>query len=505
MSQQQPQQRQMFMFGPRETDGIVLGLSMSALVALFVSAFLLVRLLSYGVGGVLVGIALVLVTAAAVWVPIADRTAGQWAPIVVLFVVRRALGWHVFRGGPAAELARPIPRQEGVEPMDLPGELAGTEVLTVPTAVGRIGVIKDTKRRTYCAVIKTRGTAFRLMTTQEQDGRLAMWAEVLNSVAYSGGGIVRLQLLDITVPDSGDALAREWATKGLQGNAATASNYETLLDEARPVTQSHENYLVVMLDPRKARRQIKTLGGGDTGACAYLLQRCAQIEDSLANAGVVVEGALPPRALGKVIRCAYEPGARWKLDARGPVTDDSGGAAPAEAGPMAAEDHWSYYRTDDTYHAVYWVSEWPRKPVPGTFLEGLILQSACERTVSITLQPLNPRKAADEVSRSDAAKSANLDVKRRSGFRTSARDAREAESIAAQDAALADGNTLYRFVGLIRISAPSLEELDQACAEIEARANVLQLRRLYGEQDSAFPATLPFARGLRFGVISDLA
>ncbi|MFF2751076.1 SCO6880 family protein [Kitasatospora sp. NPDC058048] len=498
----QQQQRQMYVFGPRQTDGIVLGLTMGNLVALFVAAFILVRLLAYGVGGTLLGVALVVATVAAVWVPIADRTAAEWAPIVVLFLVRRALGWHQFRGGPAAQLA-PQTHEKGVEQMELPGDLAGMQVLTAPTAVGNIGVIKDSKRNRYIAVIQTRGLAFKLLTTSEQDGRLAAWGETLDSIAYAGGGITRLQLLNSTVPDSGDSLSREWAAKGLQGSAATAANYETLLDEARPTSRTHENYIAVMLDPRRARRQIRTLGGGDTGACAHLLQRCASIEDALTAAGVVVEGALPARAIGKLIRCAYNPGARWGLDARGPITDDSGGATPAEAGPMAADEHWAEYRTDDTYHAVYWISEWPRKAVPGTFLEQLILQTNCERTLSITMEPLNPRKAADEIAKSDAAKGANMATKEKTGFRTSARDVRETQSIAAQDTAIADGHALYNFLGLIRISAPTPELLDQACAEVETRAAALKLRRLYGEQDTAFPATLPFARGLRFGLITD--
>ncbi|MFE7194499.1 SCO6880 family protein [Kitasatospora sp. NPDC057541] len=504
MSAQNTPTRRMFEFGPRETDGIVLGLSMGSIVVLGAAAFLMVRMLAYGVAGILIGLVVLLVTVAAVWFPIADRTAAQWAPIAITFFIRTALGWTKYRGGPAVELTPAAPREEGVEPMYLPGELAGTEVLTVPTAVGAIGVVKDTKRRTYVAIIRTRGVAFKLLTLAEQDGRLAMWADTLNAIAYAGDGIVRLQLLDITVPDSGDSLTREWATKGLRGNESTAGAYELLLDEARPVTQTHENYLVVMLDPRKARRQVRNLGGGDDGACAYLLQRCAQIEDQLSAAGISVEGALPPRAIGQVIRTAYEPGARWKLDARGPVTDDSGGAAPSEAGPMAAEAHWGHYRTDDTFHAVYWISEWPRKGVPGTFLEDLILRTNCERTLSITLQPLSPRHAADEVARAETGKAANLDVKKRSGFRMSARDVREADAIAAQDQALAEGHTLYRFLGLLRISAPSEELLDQACGEVETRAHALVLRRLYGEQDVAFPATLPLARGLRHGLVADV-
>lgn len=500
-----PYQRRRYVFGPRETDGIVLGLSMGEILTLFGAAFLMIRLLG-SIGGMVLGLVILLATLAALFVPVADRSIAQWVPIVVAFGVRRALGLTSYRGGPAAALAPAAGRTEGVEPMELPGELAGTQVLTVPTAVGDIGVVKDTRRNSYVAIIRTRGTALRLLTTEEQDGRLALWGEALDSVAYAGGGIIRLQVLDLTVPDSGDALARHWAAQGLNGTAATAANYEELLADIQPQTVAHENYLAVMLDPRKARRQIRNLGGGDKGACAYLLQRCAQIEDSLGNAGVTVEGALPPRAIAQVIRLAYEPGMRWKLDARGPVGPENpqGGASPAEAGPMAAETTFSHYQTDDTYSTVYWISEWPRKEVTADFLEGLILRTKCERTVSILMEPLNPRKAADEISRSSTAKAANESTRQKLGFRQSARDRRESSSIEEADEHLASGHALYNFIGLIRISAPTPELLDQACGEIETSATALQLRRLYGEQDYAFPATLPLCRGLRWGLLSDV-
>ncbi|MFE3557328.1 SCO6880 family protein [Streptomyces sp. NPDC059193] len=498
--------RRRFVFGPRETDGIVLGLGMGELLTLAGAAFILIRLMGQGTGGLLLGLFILASTVAALFVPVKDRTAAQWVPIVAVFAVRRTLGMTHYRGGPAAQLARQAPRTEGVETMELPGELAGTQVLTVPTAVGEIGVVKDRRRSTYVAIIRTRGTAMRLMTSEEQDARLSLWGETLSGIAYAAGGIVRLQVIDQTVPDSGDALARQWASHGLRGTASTAANYEELLDSVRPRTVGHENYLAVMLDPKRARRQIRHLGGGDKGACAYLLQRCAQIEEALSNAGMVVEGALPPRAIAQVIRLAYEPGARWKLDARGPIDPDNpaGGASPSEAGPMAAEEAFGHYQTDDTYHAVYWISEWPRKEVAGDFMEGLILRTACERTVSVIMEPLDPRKAADEISRSSTAKSANEQTRQRWGFRQSARDRREAASVEQHDEDLASGHALYRFMGLIRISAPTLELLDQACGEIETQATALQIRRLYGEQATAFPATLPLCRGLRWGLLSDV-
>lgn len=495
--------RRKFSFGPRETNTVILGLSMGQILSLFAAAFVFTKLMTAGPIGLTVGALIAVVTVALVWIPIGDRTGAEWLPVIAVFSARQALGWTAYRGGPAAVTPSTPgePPRDDVEPLELPGELAGLAILEVPTSEGVVGVVKDRRRGLFTAILATEGSAFSLLTPQEQDDRVAMWGSTLAGLAYAGAGIVRVQLVESTVPDSGDAMARRWHEHGGHGNEATSASYAELLGQAQPVSQGHETYLAVMLDPRKARRQCRNLGGGDKGACAHLLQQVAQLEEQLVLAGVSPQGVLPPRGIAKVIRTGYEPGARWMIDARGPDFRVGGGVAPAEAGPMAAHADWSYYRSDDTFHALYWISEWPRSEVYATFLESLVLRTACERTISVVMEPIPPRKAAAEIARRRTAKEANEGTRRKYGFFTSARERKEADALATADEQLAAGHAWYRFLGLIRISAPTLELLDQACGQIESRAVGLQLRRLYGEQDSAFPATLPLCRGLRFGLI----
>jgi hypothetical protein len=129
----------------------------------------------------------------------------------------------------------------------------------------------------------------------------------------------------------------------------------------------------------------------------------------------------------------------------------------------------------------------------------LILGTACERTLSVVMEPIDPRKAEDDVSRRETTKQTDAGMRHRWGFRATARQRTEHATLTRQDEALASGHALFRFIGLIRISAPTLEALDQACTDIEINARALRLRRLYGEQDIAFAATLPLGRGLRWG------
>ena len=71
--------------------------------------------------------------------------------------------------------------------------------------------------------------------------------------------------------------------------------------------------------------------------------------------------------------------------------------------------------------------------------------------------------------------------------------------VARREQELVLGHGDYRFLGLLTVTAATDRLLDQACrqAEHDARAAGLEIRRLYGEQDQAFAASLPLARGLR--------
>ncbi|MGW0443778.1 SCO6880 family protein [Streptosporangium sandarakinum] len=512
-------QRYTYTFGPRESTGVVLGLGMGSILSVFASLFILIHLATAGTWGLVIGVVIVAATVVAVWVPIAERPIAHWLPIVAAFAVRRALGYSQFRGGPAAEHASTV-REQGrttgkgsrrarppaAEPLELPGELAGLAIITahVHTRHGprKVGVIKDRRRGLYTLILATRGTAFHLLTPAEQDQRLLRWGETLAALAVPGSGIVRVQLLDAAVPDSGDALARYWLNGGGHGGTATRDSYRELLEAARPITQRHETYIGLTIHPARIRRQIRTLGGGDAGACAHLIGQAQAIQRDLFGAGVDVDGALAPRQIAALLRTAYDPSARWAIEANGPDAQRGGGIAVSEAGPMGCDgNHAAYYKTDGSYHAVYWISEWPRRPVTGAFLEQLLLHTRCERTVSVLLEPRDVRKAEDELARAETTKDSDAGIRQRWGFRSSARERHERATRRRQDDALAAGHAPYRFLGLVRISAPTLKDLDRACGDIEINARGLKLRRLYMEQDVAFAATLPLGRGLRYGLM----
>jgi hypothetical protein len=212
-----------------------------------------------------------------------------------------------------------------------------------------------------------------------------------------------------------------------------------------------------------------------------------------------VEGALTPRLLARAIRTGFDPACRDQLARLGARDPARIGTSVANSGPMAADASWSTYRTDDAWHATYWIAEWPRIDADPDFLAPLLLRTERMRTVTLTMEPVSPLRAIRSVESARTSAAADEELRHRAGFVTTARRAREQEALASHERDLSDGHAFYRFAGFVTVSAADPDELDRACGEIEEAAgrSFLDLRRLRGEQDEAFTYTLPLCRGLR--------
>jgi hypothetical protein len=165
--------------------------------------------------------------------------------------------------------------------------------------------------------------------------------------------------------------------------------------------------------------------------------------------------------------------------------------------PMAIRPEWDAVRTDGTWHATYWIAEWPRVDVTPDFL-GPLLFAPLRRSLVVVMEPVSPIRAARQVARARTADIADGELRRRSGFLVSARQHRERHGVEERDAELADGHGQFRFSGYVTLTAESRSGLQAAATSLEQLAGQshLELRRLYGEQDVAFACSLPLGRGL---------
>ena len=141
------------------------------------------------------------------------------------------------------------------------------------------------------------------------------------------GVIARLQVLERTVPDSGDRLRRDWQRRGIHDGSLQAANYEQLLAAVDGSTMAHECFVAVSRRrPRRLGRRSGRPAAATPAPPPCCVREVDKIADGLQAAGVRVEGWCPPRLLGEIIRTAYDPAARRLVHRRGGAASDRAAA-----------------------------------------------------------------------------------------------------------------------------------------------------------------------------------
>lgn len=369
------------------------------------------------------------------------------------------------------------------------------------TAIGGapMGVLRDRKNKTWVAVIGVQGQSFMLLDEGEQVRRLSSWAAVQASMARQGSPISRMQWMERTLTEAGDEM-RSFFDERAQNGVGTAAHrsYADLLTSAQPVTQQHETFLVLQVSQSKAGRAIKHAGGGDRGAVAVLYRELDHLQRQLRESDLNVNGFLSGDQMAMLLRTQFDPEDALGVAARQARTSEPLISARS-AWPLATEVSWGHYRTDKMFHITYWISEWPKLGVRPSFLSPLLLASnGVTRTVSVVAEPIPTAQAVRRVEHAQTARLSDDEIRNSAGYRTGARRRREAEALDRRENELADGHAENRYSGYVTVSGADLNEVEVAAATIEQVAYQcpVELRRLWGEQDTAFYCTMPMTLGL---------
>ena len=294
------------------------------------------------------------------------------------------------------------------------------------------------------------------------------------------------------------------------GYAAARASYRALLESEARGSWQHEVLVTVTVKAGRGGRggrAVKAAGGGTAGACAVLLREVAALRRRLVDASIDVGAVFGPGEVASAVRASYAgPGAGDAPDALGETGNGHGNRKRNGHGndvepwpwPMGVAAEWSRVRVDGTWHATYWVAEWPRTDAGPDFLGPLLLSSSVRRTMSVVMEPLGPIEASRKVEQARTADIADAELRRRGGFLATARRRREEEILVRREVELADGHAQYRFAGYVTVSASGPDELEGACGQVEQAAGQagLELRRCYGDQADTFLCALPLGRGL---------
>lgn len=477
-------------FGRRPRRGVLLGLSLSQIISIGLAfVVVVIAMWTAQIAGLLVLSPVWTLMLVAAFAPIGGRRAVEWLPVAVHWQMRKADGQHRY-------VARPErPKRAGE--LALPGDAASLRV--VESTVNSAAYIHDPHADTLTAVVEVASPAFALLSADTQERRVDAWGRVLAMLCQSAR-IVRVQVLERSVPESAAALMRWWEEEGRDDGSWAATTYADLITSAGPAASRHECYIAVTLGMRRSARAIRAAGGGLRGAAALLDTETSTVAAALRAAELDVRGWLPSGQVGYLLRTAYDPASAPRLHGRAVRGDGDPKVEPGNAGPLVVEEEWDHLRTDSAHHAVYWISEWPRSEVLPTFLSPLVLLPGVRHSMSIVAEPVTLDAALREIRRQKVEHHTDAATRQRIGQIEEESQRAEYADVLQRERELVAGHGDLRFVGYVAVSADDKNDLDAACAIVEQAATqgLCELRRLSGQQAQAFAAAaLPLGRGLR--------
>ncbi|GAA2974527.1 hypothetical protein JOD63_000368 [Microbacterium terrae] len=464
--------------------GILLGLSLPQLIAVALALVtVVVALYSAGGSGVAWTAPLWGSSMATGFIRISGRTIVEWMPIVMRWARRASTGQLEYR----KRIERPRP----VGTLALPGDAASAREWE--DAETGAAMIHDPHARTLTAVVEVTHPAFTLLDPAEQQRRVNGWGRALAATCRSGR-VARVQVSERTLPDAGTGLADWWGQRGTDDGGWAATTYRDLIESAGPAGARHTTTISLSVDLAASARQVRTNGGGIQGAAGVLRQEMSMLVSALRAADITVGHWLGADELAGVLRTAYDPAAATRLE-RHPAV----GRSLADAGPIAITERWDCLRSDSGFHAVLWISEWPRSQVFPGFLGPLILSDGILRTVSLHYVPVATDRAARDLRRKKTELVSDAHQRSRMGQVENAASTAEYADIMQQESELTAGHGMLRTIGLISVTARTRDELESAVAAVEQAAvqASCETRRLVGQQSQAFTAAaLPLCRSV---------
>ncbi len=349
---------------------------------------------------------------------------------------------------------------------------------------GGVGYLFHPHQGTITAVVEVTSPEFLLRDPVDRNARVAGWGRVL-AAATRTGAITQLHLLERSIPDDGTELAEYTHTHlSTEPEQLTLTDaYRDLIGELRGGADRHETYLAITVDRAAAASRVKAAGGQLEGLIQAWRQEYALVSRMLPAAGLTAVGELSARQLAQVVRTAYDPTAALAV-AR------DWGVEPTVAGPTAGREEWDYLQADGAFHAVLWVAEWPRAHVAADVLWPVIFPSGVHRTLSLFYKPFTRAESESAIRAKHSEIVQSSWLKDKLGRIETLADSKELDDVLTRESELLAGHAEVGLVGMITVTARSLDSLEADVTSIHAAATQasLDVRRIYGQQLQAFTA-----------------
>ncbi|MGO2069217.1 SCO6880 family protein [Glutamicibacter arilaitensis] len=531
-------------FGRRPRTGVFMGLGWLQVMLAVITLLLAVgSFISRGFPRGIISTTLILIIGAGLILPTYfGRSVPSWIGVFFMFRFRKALGQASYRrklDGQVTAIVSDNPDEESSDALPkghtmvdgVHRDKKGRIVLGAPSRLHLPGVDDQVELYTtpdgfafaydkarQLGLITAKLTTTRAFSMESFDRKMARTGAFDDALTAFGmiEGLALIQLSDQTRMLSSRNIreyyehriekapvAMEYGEEvklaGAQIDPFLDSSYRDLAESAH--TQSiHEQWMALGFSARELSAEIEENGKGISGFVEAIMQRLGSVNDSMQQAGVLLQHWHDPRSFGALIRSAFDPESTIEISER---SGNFSGVEPNVAGPMAVEVHWSYLQSDSGFHRVYWISEWPRKKARMGFLEALVFAGDFPHTITQVLRPVTVGKALKKIETRKTDWDTTDRFRQKSGRAASRQHDAEFEDIEGVEEQLVDGHGSFYMTGLVTVSGATKGELERNCAKMRdaASRSRIELSPAYGQQDSAFSAAaLPLAKGINLGV-----
>lgn len=363
----------------------------------------------------------------------------------------------------------------------------------------RAVVTHDTLADTVAASLRVTGRQFSLVEPVEQEWLLDSWGRSIGAFVSERNPVVSVRWAQWAAPAGLDE-HRSWLAEQMAADPLddVRAAYERLLREAGSHTTRHEVLVTVTLAVGKVRKKRDDTERLHT-AVETLLTELRLFGQRLEGSGLAVSGVLAPAQWARAMRLRLDPSQRLVLDTRARSLGEAAGATrPGDAMPSATTTTWSAWQADGVWHRALRVTEWPRLDVGAAWLSDLMLYAGCVRTMAVVLEPLSRTRSQRTIVRDSAKIESDAIHRAEKGFRVGAHHRRARQAVEEREEELVNGWGEFTYAGILVVTASTVDELDDAVAELtQITASLgLETKPLHGRHDEAMVATLPVARGV---------
>lgn len=371
-----------------------------------------------------------------------------------------------------------------------------------------MAVIWDDSAKTAAIVLQVPGVDFALRTGQEQEALLDHWGIALSGFAVEGSPVERI-CVSQTAHRSSLTDHETWLAQ--QGNAVRPdlrTDYNALVSHASPETTRHTAHITLVVSSFRLRRsKWGSDGKSEQDRLLDALKRsAAQLTSALHAADLTNSHMLSVSELAHLMREACDPTTAQAVAPRtGGLAERLGMTGQDRMGPTQTYWNPQWWETDLCAHRTYWIQDWPRQPLPAPWLTAMLSQPGTARRFTVIFRPVKPSVSHKRIDRELTRLDGNTAHKLEKGGRVDAGTRRHMQAVTEREEELVSGYAEVAYLGLVTVSADSLEGMEDATSAFEASALQagLGLRPLDHQQDVAWAAALPLGLGVQVGHTAD--